>query len=55
MLDLQIEVDIIMNFFCGKNRLWLQVLNNSLEDTIQIKEEVIGFFVVEPEKLKFHH
>lgn len=43
----------INELFCGKHHLWLEILNKSFEDTIQIKEEVIGFFAVEPEKSKF--
>ena len=41
--------------FCGKHCLGLEILNKSFEDTIQIKEEVIGFFVTEPKKIKFQH
>ena len=42
--------------FYGKHRLWMEILNKSFEDNIEVgKGQPIGFFVVEPESLKFHH
>ena len=36
----------INKFSSGWHRLWLEILNKSFEDTIEIKNgEVIGFFV----------
>ena len=46
----------INEIFFGLNRLWLEILNKSLEDTIEIKKEkIIRFFVVEPENFQFDH
>ena len=43
-----------MNFFCGKHCLWMEVLNKSFKDNIEIKKgQPIGFFVVEPKSIKF--
>ena len=34
----------------------MEILNKSFEDNIEVgKGQPIGFFVVEPESLKFHH
>ena len=34
----------------------MEILNKSLEGDIEVeKGQAIGFFVVEPENLKFHH
>ena len=48
--------DEIKELFNGKHRLWVEILNKSFEDTIVIKKgQPLGFLVVEPENLKFHH
>ena len=44
----------INEIYYGHHRWWLQIINKPFEDKIKIKKEQrIGFFVVEPEKLKF--
>ena len=44
----------LMNFFYGKHCLWMEVLNKSFKDNIEIKKgQPIGFFVVEPKSIKF--
>ena len=46
----------INELFYGKHRLCVEILNRSFEDNIEIKKgQSIGFFVAEPENLKFHH
>ena len=39
-----------------RQRLWIEILNNSFEDTTEIKRyEPLGFVVIEPEHLKFKY
>ena len=39
-----------------KQRLWIEILNKSFEDTIEIKKNhPLGFFVIGPEDLKFKY
>ena len=39
-----------------KQRLWIELLNKSFEDTIEIKKnQPLGFFVIGPEDLKFKY
>ena len=48
--------DEINELFSGKYRLWVEILNKSLEDSIEIKRnQPLGFLVVEPESLKFQY
>ena len=48
------RTDEINERFYGKHRLWLEILNKSFQDNIEIKKkQPISFFVVEPENLKF--
>ena len=50
------RTDKINELFYGKHRLWVEILFKSFEDTIEIKKgQAIGFFVAEPEHLKFQH
>ena len=50
------RTDEINELFHGKHHLCLEILNKLFEDMIEIKVgKPIGFFVVEPEKLKFQH
>ena len=52
----KLKTDEINELFYGKHRLGLEILNKSFEDNIEIKkEQPIGFFVAEPENLKFQH
>ena len=52
----KLRADEINDFFQGKHCLCLEILNKSFEDIIEIeKRQPIGFFVVEPENLKFQH
>ena len=40
--------------FTGKYRLWVEILNASFKDSIEIKRnQLLGFHVVKPENLKF--
>ena len=46
----------INEVFYGRSCLWLEILNKSFEDNIEIKNRApIGFIVIEPENLKFHY
>ena len=46
----------INEVFYGRSCLWLEILNKSFEDNIEIKNRApIGFTVIEPENLKFHY
>ena len=46
----------INEIFFGRNCLWLEILSKSFQDTIEFKKgEIISFFVVKPENLKFDH
>ena len=52
----KLRTDEINKLFYGKHPLWLGILNESFEDIIEIKKgQPIGFFAIEPEKLKFQH
>ena len=45
--------DEISEFNTDKKRLWVEILNKSIEEPINIKKnEPLGFIVVEPEHLK---
>ena len=45
--------DEINKFCTEKQRLWIEILNKSFEDTVEIKEyQPLGFLVIEPEHLK---
>ena len=46
-----------INEFCSeKQRLWIEILNKSFEDTIEIKKHTpLGFVVIESEHLKFRY
>ena len=46
--------DEMNELFSGKYRLWVEILNASFEDPIEIKRNQLqGFHVFEPENLKF--
>ena len=48
--------DEINEIYCRKQRLWVEILNKSFEDTVEIKRNrPLGFLVVEPEHLKFKY
>ena len=48
--------DEINELFHGKHRLWIEIWNKSFEDLVEIKNnQPLGFFVIEPENLKFHY
>ena len=48
--------DKIYELFYGKPHLWVEIINQSFENHIEIKKgQVLGFLVVEQENLKFHH
>lgn len=48
--------DNICEIFYVKNRLWIEILNKSFEDTIKIGvRQLLGFVVVEPENLNFQY
>ena len=50
----KLRSDKINELFHGKHRSWLQILNKSFEDDIEIKKgQRLGFFVVELGNLKF--
>ena len=50
------RTDEINKLFYGKHCLLVEILNKSFGDTIEIKKgQAIGFFVAEPENLKFQH
>ena len=52
----QFRTDENYELFYGKHHLWVEILNKSFEDTIEIKKgHAIGFFIAEPENLKFQH
>ena len=52
----QFRTNEINKTFYGRHRLWLEILNKSFEDNIEIKKEVpIGFIAIEPKNLKFHY
>ena len=45
----------INELFYGKHRLWIEVINKSFEDLVEIKRnQPLGFLAIEPENLKFH-
>ena len=46
--------DKINELFHGKHRLWVEILNKSFEDLIEIgRSQPLGFLFIEPENLKF--
>ena len=48
--------DEINEIYSGNQRLWVETLNKSCGFPIEIKKGcVLGFFVAEPEHLKFKH
>ena len=48
--------DKINEIFNEKHRLWVEILNKSFKDHIEIKKgQPLGFLVVEPETLEFQH
>ena len=48
--------DKINALFHGKHHLWVEIINKSFEDHIEIKKwQPLGFIVIEPENLKFQH
>ena len=48
--------DEINEIYCKKQRLWIEILNKSFEETVEIKRNrPLGFLVVEPEHLKFKY
>ena len=48
--------DEINEIFHGKHHLWIEILNKSFEDPVKIKRnQRLGFLVIKPENLKFHH
>ena len=48
--------DKINELFNGKHRLWIEILNKSFEDHIEIKKgQLLGLLVVEIENSKFQH
>ena len=50
------RTDEINELFYRKHHLWVEILNKSFEDTIEMKKgQAIGFFVAESENLKFQH
>ena len=46
-----------VNDFCSdKQRLWIEILSKSFEETVEIKRnQSLGFFVIEPENLNFKY
>ena len=48
--------DEINESCCKKQRLWVEILKKSFEETVEIKKNIpLGFLVVEPEHLKFKY
>ena len=48
--------DEINELFHGKHHLWIEILNKSFKDLVKVKRnQPLGFLVIEPENLKFHH
>ena len=48
--------DEIIEFNGDQQRLWVEILNKSYKETIEIKKNIpLGFVVIEPEHLKFKH
>lgn len=46
----------ICRFNTKKQRLWVEILNNSDEDNLKLKKDsVIGFVIIEPEHLAHKH
>ena len=46
--------DEISEFNTDKKRLWVEILNKSIEEPIKIKKnQPLGLIVIEPEHLKF--
>ena len=50
----KVRGDKINELFHGKHRLWVEILNKSFEDLIEIRRNrPLGFLFIEPENLKF--
>ena len=50
------RMDKINELFHGKHFLWVEILNKYFVDLVEIKRnQPLGFFVIEPENLKFLH
>ena len=48
--------DEINEFNSEQQRLWVEILNKSYEETVEIKKNnPLGFVIIEPEHLKFKH
>ena len=48
--------DEINEIYCKKQRLWIEILKKSFEETVEIKKNRSqGFLVIEPEHLKFKY
>ena len=48
--------DEISEFNTDKKRLWVEILNKSIEEPIKIKKnQPLGLIVIEPEHLKFKY
>ena len=48
--------DEINELFHGKHHLWMEILNKSFKHLVKVKRnQPLGFLVIEPENLKFHH
>ena len=48
--------DEINEFDSEQQRLWVEILNKSYEETVEIKKNnPLGFVIIEPEHLKFKH
>ena len=55
-VTLKFREDEINDIWSGEQRLWVEILNKSCEFPIEIKKgRVLGFFVAEPNHLKFKH
>ena len=48
--------DEINEFNSEQQQLWVEILNKSYEETVEIKKKnPLGFVIIEPEHLKFKH
>ena len=48
--------DKINEIYSEKQRLWIEILNKSFEETVEIKKnQPLGFLVIEPKHLKFKY
>ena len=56
MLHRYFEGMKLMKFTAKKQRLWIEILNKSFEETVEIKRnKPLGFLVIKPEHLKFKY